>query len=434
MPVNAEFAATLRSQVREALANPPVAEPTQAAEATPAEAAPVVPDATATPAESTSPAEATPSPAPAESPSAAQPTPASDAPSPSAVEALQKRGFTVTDEKLATEYLRIESEFAAMKRAEKVATKTQPAETQPETQQTAPEQAPVSKPIVAPVTPQPAPPVAQPQAPAELEQVVTQLAAQDSTCVALIEDFRALDTDIQSLWKVDRHGRPVGGQIFDINAQIASLEQALSPNEHLKKAGVPLPELDPIQRQDMERVLLRFKLDRRDLIDAYNGKLATQTDVRAQYNERVQSIREPYERDAQTRAEAEQRDAEIETKAQTFEKTWTTAQATVFTKLAVPEKLKPAFAKELRRAALAQPGALESEQLSEFMESVVKDEQEKLDAYHREKAAEYAAQKRTDAQVATQAPSGQAAVATPSPSTHQDWQKALKQSVRAALS
>ena len=434
MPVNSEFAATLRSQVREALANPPVSEPTPAAEAAPTETAPVTPAEPATPAESTSPVEAAPSPAPEGSTPPAQPTPASDVPSPSAVEALQKRGFNVTDEKLATEYLRIESEYAAMKRAEKAATKTQPAETQLETQQTAPEPAPVPKPTAAPVTPQPAPPVAQPQAQPELEQVVSQLAAQDSTCVALIEDYRALDTDIQSLCKFDRSGRVVGGQIYELNAQIASLEQVLSPSEHLKKAGVPLPELDPIQRQDMERALLRFKLDRRDLIDAYNGKLATQTNVRDQYNERVKAIREPYEREAQTRAEAEQRDAEIETKAQSFEKTWTTAQAAVFTKLAVPEKLKPAFAKELRRAALAQPGALESEQLAEFMESVVKDEQEKLDAYHREKAAEYAAQKRTDAQVATQAPSGQAAVATPSPSTHQDWQKALKQSVRAALS
>jgi hypothetical protein len=56
--------------------------------------------------------------APEESPSSAQPVPASDVPTTSAVEALAKRGFKVEDEKLATEYLRLESEFAAMKRAE----------------------------------------------------------------------------------------------------------------------------------------------------------------------------------------------------------------------------------------------------------------------------------------------------------------------------
>lgn len=433
MPVNAEFAATLRSQVREALENPPAAEPTQAAEPTPTETAPVEPAVTATPTESTSPVEAAPSPAPEGSTPPAQPTPASDVPSTSAVETLSKRGLNIPDEKTAAEYLRIESELAARVRAEKAAAKAQPADPQPETQHAAPEPTPAPKSPVS-AAPQPAPPAAQPQVQTDVDQTVAQLAAQDSTCVALIEEYRTLDTDIQSLWRVDRHGRPVGGQIYDLNAQIASLEQILSPNEHIKKAGVPLPELDPIQRQDMERALLRFKLDKRDLVDAYNEKLATQNNIRNQYNERVQNIREPYEREAQTRVEAEQRDAEIETKAQAFERSWMTTQAAVFTKLAVPEKLKTVFAKELRRAALAQPGALDSEQLADFMESVVKDEQEKLDAYHREKAAEYAAQKRNDAQVATQAPTGQAAVAAPSQSNHQDWQRRLKADVRAALS
>lgn len=424
-----DFAATLRSQVREALANPPAAEPTPAEETPTPE---VVAEPAPTP-ESTSPVEAAPSPAPEGNTPPAQPTPASDVPTTSAVEALQKRGFNVTDEKLAADYLRIESEFAAMKRAEKAAAKAPAADPQPVAPPPATEPTTAPTPPV-PVAAQPAPPATQPQAPVEMEHEVAQLVARDSTCVALVEEYRVLGTDLEALWKTDRHGRVVGGQIYDLNAQIASLEQILKPNEALRKIGVPIPELDPIQKQDMERSLFQLKLDRRDLIDAYNGKVANQQAINEQYHQRLQAIREPYETAARARVEAEQKDAEIETKAQAFEKSWNTTQSAVFTKLSVPAKLQPAFAKELRRAALAQPGALESEQLADFMESVVKDEQEKLDAYHREKAAEYAAQKRTDAQVATQAPSGEAAVAAPSQTNHPDWQRRLKAEVRAALS
>lgn len=427
----ANFETALRSELRNLSrgdAPEPVADPAPAVESTSTEATPE------TAPESTSAAEvvpAEPSQAQDGSTPPAQPSPASDVPTTSTYDQWLKRYGD--PEKAAQAAFETEQRLVALLKAQKQPqSEAQPAaETQPAKQQAAPEPIPATTPVVAPPPVAPAHPVTQTEATPDVEQQVAQQVAVDNECVALVSEYHALSDDITKLWTVDKSGRPTGGEIVKLDARIQALQQVLAPSEALKAAGLDVPELDPLTRESYERALLKAKLDRRDLVDQYTDLAARRQKVATDFNGRRNQFREHLTREAQARAEAEQKDAEINQKAETFERSWVAARAVVFQKLNVPAKQQERISKALQRAALAEPGPIEPEALLSFMEPIVQEQIEFGKEFHSEQMAEYARLKKADAQVATQAPSGEAAVAPASPQNHQNWEKRLQAELRA---
>jgi hypothetical protein len=433
------FEASLRASVREHMRSQSEPTPDPVSE-TPVETTPEIPTdapveaAPTTPSESPSEQVVAPeAQAPVESPSS-EPAPASDVPKTSAVEALTKRGFKVEDQKLAEEYLRIESEFAALKRAEK-AKPAQPAtDPQPVTTPAVPEPTPVVAPAVIQTQPaQPAPPATAVPPSADMETQVRQLVESDPVCVAQAEQRNTKRAELQALIQYDRNGNIVGGKYADIERQINAIERLIQPAEELKALGIEAPTLDPVTLADYTNKLHSLKFLKEETYRKAQS-LAIQVN---QHNEAIGSRAQAYQGQLEQQAAAASAEAafvtEVDTKTQTFMRSWEAAKASAFQKLNVPESLRPLVTKHLQRAAKALDHVLSSEEMPAFMESVINEENEFGTAYHSTKQAEYARMKREDVQAATQAPSGAAAVATPAKTDTQDWEKRLRAEARATF-
>lgn len=431
------YEAALRDKFRALASGSGSPEPEPVVEAAPA-AEPAAVEAPVAPAVvegSTPEVAAAPSQAAEGSPPPEQPAPASEAePTTSAVEALTKRGFKVEDSKLAAEYLRLETEFAALKRAEK-AKPAQPAtEAQPVTQQAAPEPTPAPSRPAAPAPSAPEPPAAAAAPPADIEQAVVQHVAVDSTCVAIANEYSRVEASLKAIAVLDENSIPISGQLADLNAQILTLEQALAPNDSLSKIGIEIPTLDPIQRQDVERHLDRLKIQRFDLTSRFHATERQLSAVREKFNSRAQQYREHFSKDLQAKAEADRQSAESESMTAAFTRRWIAEEAAAFKDYNVTDEITPAIKKALQTAAkahIAMNGAISDEDLPQIMRDVVKEEMDKADSYHRARSAAYAKTKISDAAIATTGPPPAAAVAPPAATENPDWEKRLNAKKRA---
>jgi hypothetical protein len=370
-----------------------------------------------------------------ESPSSAQPVPASDVPTTSAVEALAKRGFKVEDEKLATEYLRLESEFAAMKRAEK--TKAQPAiETQPEKPQAAPEPVPVAKPVESTKAVAPEPPADTTKLPADVEQTIAQHVERDSVCLDLVKEFAGIKDEIARIGEIDRFGRPTNGLLAEKATEIAELKrQLLPPSDHLKKYGIEVPELDPITKERIKAEIAILSTELREGIDYAKGLSERMREVASAHEAREKQYRDHFASEYQTKFEAEQQVSDIEARTVSFGKLWTTQVEAAFKSHSVPEDLKKRVEKAVKREAYAYKVSNDIEfdaaTLAAFLDKTIKAELEDIDTIHRFKSKEYAETKRELTKVATPGPAGKDAVAPPAPNSNADWRDALTADYRA---
>lgn len=361
--------------------------------------------------------------------------PASAVPTTSAVEALAKRGFKVEDEKLATEYLRLESEFAAIKRAEKAAQKAQPVESQPVTQQTAPEPTPVIPAVEQPqfATPLPDelpehPEVGRVELPAEVAQRITQLVADDSVCRAIAQKYNETEAKASEIAQFDREGRLTGGKAYALANQINEIERLLTPSETLKSLGIEPPVLDEIQRGNMKLALMELRFEQRSLYDTYQAQLAQRDAYGNQFNARANGYRAHFENQVlQAKAEAD-RSAELETKEARFRERWLAEEVSVVRDLKVPEELAQDVKDAMKAAALLHInsyGAISENDVARVMRDAATKELQKFDKAHRAKSAEYAKAKIADAAAATPGPPAAAAVASPAPIDNSDWEERL---------
>jgi hypothetical protein len=364
-----------------------------------------------------------------ESPSPVQPEPASPDVPPTAVATLAKRGLKIDDEKTAAEYLRVESELAKRVRAEKETARAQPAPAQ------APAEAEPDRPTPRPIEPPPEPPAPVPQ----VEEVVAQYVGRDSVCVALASEYYAIEGqngqpgELDRVGRLDPYGNPVGGVLRDMVEEIAALSRIVSPPTAVaKKHGFEIPELDPLQRQEIEAKLLRLRLDYHQGVE-YAKRLSVRSDsIRQEHEQRVDYYRSRVGEQYQARAEAEQRDAGIETLAAQFRRTWESTTAAALKLHTVPVELHDEIKETLRQAGLAHPGAIDLDELPDFMAKVIKTEVAKADKYHRLKSAQYAQKKDALTQAAIPGPNGKAAIAPPSPQQSTDWREAITASFQAA--
>ncbi len=432
----------LGAKVREARAAAPepapaeTTEPTPVIDAAPASAPEASPEITPV-TESTSEVVAVPAVQAAEgSTPEVEPAPASDVPSTSAVEALSKRGFKVEDPKLAADYLRVESELAAMKRAEKAAKAQQATEKQPEATPASPEPTPVASPVVAAPQFAASAPTLQTEHPSgsvalppEYEQEVARLVAEDSTCRAIAAEYKNLESRLSANTQLDENQWVVGGRMFDLNNEIAGLQQALTaPPEVLKKHGFEVPTLDALQRQDIEARVQVLKGERRDLIDEYHATAARRDRLRDTFHDRANQYRSTFEQKAlHAKAEADQL-ADVDSRAEAFKDRWVTERDSAYKANNVSEGMRPRLDKLLKLAAQAhitEHGAIYNDDLPQIIAEVVREELQKADEYHRERSADYAKAKIADVKTATPAPPAAAAVAPPAPTENPNWEKRL---------
>lgn len=438
-PTSGSFESSLRASFHErvnVLANEspsepatPSEQPTPAAEpSTPSEpAAPAAPEPGSTPSPS-EPVQAKPE---GSTPPDQPAPPAPDAPTTSAVEALNKRGFKLTadQESFAKEYLRIESEYAATKRAEKEQAKA----AQPVTQ-TAPE-VPAVQPKPTTTARAPEPPTSGPVVlPPEVEQRIDQLVSSDHECRTLSQQFNLCNSERAGIYRVDDNGRAVGAFV-EVSAQIADLERLLMPTDRLRALGLEVPQLDDLQRQQAETKLARLEIERNRLESRHAHLTQTEERLATAFSQRKQGYRSRFEQEIlQNRAEAEFH-AEVDTKAAAFQSNWSQAEAAAFNAHNVPESLRADVHQALKDAAAARlqlQGAIPLEELPQFIADVTKREMERADKYHRLQSAEYAKAKKADAATLTPGPTGAAAVAPPAPIDHKDWEKALLAKARGA--
>lgn len=368
----------------------------------------------------------------AEGSTPAEPTPASEVLTTSAVEALSKRGIEIKDEKAAAEYLRIESELAARVRAEKKATKVQPAaDPQPAPQQAAPEPTPATRPVqVQPARPEP--PAAAVEPAQDIEQVLAQHVNRDSVCVGLSTKLTAIEAELANTGKVDEDGNIVGGALARMADDLAQLELALKPPaEALKKFGVEIPQLDEVSREriQMQATALELKLQRG--IQYVTGRQKLAEKLVRDFAAREGQYRSHFESQHKERSEAAQRDAEIDARADEVVKEWESESAKALKAHNVPPEYHARIQKVLKREGKAHPGAIED--IPSFISKVVADEWKDIDEIHRAKSRSYAVEKKALNESATPGPKGPAAVAPPAKQNHGSISENLAAKAKALM-
>lgn len=397
--------------------------PAEPAEPTPTPESPSEQPAPAVPSEPST--DAVPSDAPVEPPPE-QPSPASEAEA-SYEAALARHGGD--KEKLAKAYFRADSELAKVRRAEKA--KPVPAVAEPVAAAPVPPAVPPPAPTTART---PEPPAAPAPEPVDLEQRVAQFAESDSVCRAVTEQFNAKVRELQDVAVLDRDGRTVGGRLFEVEQLIADASRLISgPSERLKKMGVEVPELDALARQELQTTLQSLKIEKFELVDRYNEGKRRLDAIADKYHARQEDFRN-YVRGEEQKATAEaESKARIDGLTTAFLGNWERTLPSVLKANNVSEDDKADIVDALREAGLAHTGAIPADELSAFMDRIVKREIAKHDRYHRSKSAEYAKVKEADAKRVSPSPSGKAVTAIPAKTEEVDWAENRRLALRAAL-
>lgn len=281
--------------------------------------------------------------------------------------------------------------------------------------------APVQEPTVQEETPEP-PVTTQQWTDEAIEQQVSQWVSQDPECAALVDEFQAVNADIQKIATTDRSGRLVGGSLAEGLRAVSALETFIAQKEHAAKLGVELPELDEYQLTGLKSRLAGLKLDvaqqryqLTDLQQHRNGIRASAQAKKEQFRQHLSTQRQEQERIAE---QAQQ--SALETKK--FKTEWESSFDTLSKANQIPAEMIGDVWNNLKAYARAEPGEIPN--LTEWMTAKMKAEVDRLDRYHRLRSAQHATAKREDLKQVTQG--GNPAVAPPLATQSPDWEKALK--------
>jgi hypothetical protein len=265
-------------------------------------------------------------------------------------------------------------------------------------------------------------PVTTPPAPAEtkvtLDDVMKEFIDNDAQCAQISAEFRENDKAANALAVRDDRGNLTGGKLFDIRNEMSRLSLLLQP---VKLGDVELPHtLDEFQREQINQRLGQLRYDLLDARDQESQYRNAARRAAQAYYQHVDSARNGFVNGYREHQEKQERQASIEREAASFGSEWRSVFDEAFGVAALPPELKDSTQEIVKLTLLAKISSWDGTEKSftrdgnpetdlvKTISTVLANQARAFDQHHRLRAAQYATQKRNDAQV--QAPA--AAVAT----------------------